>query len=288
MGSLTDITTALLKTSLNHCINYTFFKNANSSSAILFIHGLGSSQNFYYSIAKKLSHQNNHSCIIFDNFGASSSSSNLDFENISQDLTVESIKQDVVDLLLHLKIKKVILAGHSMGGMSVNYITATTPNLDIVGNILVNPVHPTPKLKEIFDSRINTLLKTNDISSIANGVAENAVGSNCLDIVKAFIRDLVSRQTIKGYILNCKIISHAATLTTQYINYYKQIKTPTLIIAGKEDLTAPWSGCVEVIAQNLGSETISVKQLEGVGHWAAVESDEKVYKLISDFVPNDF
>ncbi|CAG86409.2 DEHA2C14850p [Debaryomyces hansenii CBS767] len=269
------ITTSIARTK-NIC--YTIFETANSAeSVIVFLHGLGSSQNFYYSTAKRLSSK--HTCLVLDNNGAGRTPLS------SPDISIESMGQDVFNLLLELDLSRrpLTLVGHSMSGMTVNYMNSEFKNkLEIKQNILLGPVHPTERMIEIFDQRIQSVQKSNSLSDIANSVSENAVGSNCTDLKRAFIRELVFGQNTDGYIANCGIISKAGLQSDAFLELYKKNEKRTLLILGEEDKTAPWDGCASVINDNL--QNSQVYQLKGVGHWHAIEDDEKVLEAIESFI----
>ena len=269
------ITTSIAKTK-NIC--YTIFETANSAELlIVFLHGLGSSQNFYYSIAKKLSSK--HTCLVLDNNGAGRTPLS------SPDISIESVGKDVFNLLSELDLlhRPLTLVGHSMSGMTVNYLNSEFKNkLDIKQNILLGPVHPTERITEIFNQRIQSIQNSNSLSDIANSVLANAVGSTCSDIKRAFIRELISGQTIDGYVANCGIIAKAGLRSEEFVESYKRNDKRTLLILGEEDKTAPWDGCASVINDNL--QNCQVYQMKGVGHWHAIEDDENVLKAIESFI----
>lgn len=250
---------------------------SGGDSVIVFLHGLGSSQNFYYSIAKKLSSK--YTCVLLDNEGSGRT------PLTNADMSIETVSQGIIDLLSELGFSQrpLTFVGHSMSGMTVNYINSQFKDkLNIRQNILLGPVHPSPTISDIFNKRIETIKKTNSLFEIANAVLETAIGTKCSDQKKAFIRELISAQSIEGYIANCAVIAKAGYQTDSFLEYYKNNTTRTLIIVGEEDKTAPWTGCVEIICQNL--ENNKVHTLEGVGHWHAIEEDKKVFQAIQSFI----
>jgi pimeloyl-ACP methyl ester carboxylesterase len=92
-------------------IHYTDLQPNEGEARETFIctHGLGSSQDYFYEIARKL--QKHHfRCIIFDTTGAARSP----YTQIEQ--SVESLSEDVIGILDALKVSKAIVVGHSLGG----------------------------------------------------------------------------------------------------------------------------------------------------------------------------
>jgi len=91
-------------------IHYADLKPESSiRDTFICMHGLGSSQNYYYAVANGLVAKG-FRCIIFDNTGAGRSS----YTFIEQ--SVESLADDVISILDALEVPKAVFCGHSMGG----------------------------------------------------------------------------------------------------------------------------------------------------------------------------
>lgn len=258
---------------------YTFIPSSSSSSTtttsnklILFLHGLGSSQNFYFPLISEL---DNFNILLIDNEGAGNSKLNH-----QDDLTLEDLSNNITFILKELDLIKyeLILIGHSMSGMLINYLNLHNSNLKIFKNILIAPVHSTLQLNKIMSSRIEILKNEQDLSPLANTIPNMATGPNTTNLQKAFIRQLILGNSVDGYIANCKAIISG-------VNYnfnYNDIKIPTLLIYGEFDKTSPWNGCIEEISNGL-KNVVTLKQLP-VGHWIVIENDIKVASFIKDFI----
>ena len=120
-------------------------------STTLFIHGLGSSSCFYKAITPTLSSATR--CIALDTPGSGLSSIG------TTEQSIESIAKDAIGLLdaLHFN-EKVIVVGHSMGGIVASELAASFPDR-VKGVVLIGPVHPTPALADAFDKRIEAVKK---------------------------------------------------------------------------------------------------------------------------------
>lgn len=95
-----------------HSLHYTDIPPSSdtpSQYTLIFVHGLGSTQNYYFPI---LSYLTSHRCILFDNYGAGRSAYEPGTET-----SVDSIGKDALGLLDHLKVDQAIAVGYSMGGM---------------------------------------------------------------------------------------------------------------------------------------------------------------------------
>lgn len=83
--------------------------NRKTRETLIFMHGLGSSQNYYYAVCQKLV-RSGFRCITFDNTGAGRSP----YTFVEQ--SIETLGEDVVGILDALKVDKAVFVGHSMGG----------------------------------------------------------------------------------------------------------------------------------------------------------------------------
>ncbi|KAL6451965.1 hypothetical protein SBY92_003273 [Candida maltosa Xu316] len=252
---------------------YTLFKSASPSDQLLvFLHGLGSSQNFYYTIANRFP---SHNVLLLDHEGAGQSS----LLHKPNNLTLETLSQNIISMLDELKLRdfKITLIGHSMSGLLINYINIYT-DLPITRNVLIAPVHPTIPLNQAMQGRVDTLEKSKNMIELSNVIPHAATGSNASGLQIAFIRQLIQNNSVDGYIANCGAIMSAAE---KYVLDYTKVKPPTLVIYGKQDKTSPWKGCIEEITSKLPNVTL--KELD-VGHWIVIEDDSGVENAIKSFI----
>lgn len=116
----------------------------DAAHAIIFVHGLGSTQNYFFPILPQLAA---YRCITFDNYGAGRST----FDG--QEHSIESIGRDVIGLLDGLKVSRAVVVGYSMGGMLPTYLASTATDRVIAG-VCIGPVHPSDAVAEVFKKRI--------------------------------------------------------------------------------------------------------------------------------------
>lgn len=257
----------------------TYYKylNPQSEKLIVFFHGLGSSLNYYLLIATQLSNQ--YGCLLLDNPGAGRT------KLLSGSVTVKEIGSTALQVMEELGIEKkpLVLVGHSMSGMVVNYLASSHPDgISISAGILISPVHPLPATKPVFEKRIELIRASNTMEDVAAAVSANAPGSLCSELKKAFIHELVGGQDPEGYIANCGAIVSACSHEEEFRSLYKKITVPMLLVLGAEDKTTPYKGCVEYIALELQEKEIVT--LDGVGHWGALEDDERVVAAMRKFL----
>jgi pimeloyl-ACP methyl ester carboxylesterase len=101
----------------SHSLHYTDIapsKHQPAKLTLIFIHGLGSTQNYYFPIFPYLT---SYRCIIFDNYNAGRSQSD------GKETSIPIIARDVLSLLEHLSITKAVVIGYSMGGMIPTYVS---------------------------------------------------------------------------------------------------------------------------------------------------------------------
>ncbi|KAK6197614.1 Alpha/Beta hydrolase protein [Scheffersomyces amazonensis] len=256
---------------------YTLLKPETTSDerVIVFLHGLGSSQNFHYPVAIKLARQ--YTCVLIDHEGAANSQLN------KASLTLDDLSNNV-ELILReagLLSRQIVLVGHSMSGLLINYMNIFHANkFNIFSNVLIAPVHPTEQAADIFVKRIESLKGAKSLKDFSNIIPSAATGSATDPLKKAFIRQLLLSQSVEGYIANCSAIVSGGKYGIP--NKYGLIKKPTLIIYGDEDKTAPWVGGVELIEKDI--ENTTIVELSKVGHWIVIEAPEDVYENIKNFL----
>ncbi|KIX94882.1 uncharacterized protein Z520_09572 [Fonsecaea multimorphosa CBS 102226] len=260
-----------------HSLHYTDIAPASSSSSqspaspptLIFVHGLGSTQNYYFPIFSFLT---SYRCIIFDNYGAGRSALQPGTET-----SIPSIASDVLGLLSHLGVERAIVVGYSMGGMLPTYLASASPDR-VVAGICIGPVHPSETVADVFKQRI-PLVQHKGMESMANTIPNGATGPGTTALQKAFIREMLLAQSPEGYCANC----HAIELATP--PEYAKVKCPMLIIAGDQDKSAPLAGC-EMIFKELGTapERKKLEVLKGVGHWHCVEAPDEVGRFVRQFV----
>ena len=88
-----------------HSLHYTDIAPSGEQSpnlTLIFVHGLGSTQNYYFPIFPYLT---SYRCIIFDNYNAGRSQSD------GKETSVPIIAKDVLGLLDHVKVDKAIVVG---------------------------------------------------------------------------------------------------------------------------------------------------------------------------------
>lgn len=150
----TNISRMPFITANEHKLHYTDTPPSNDSGnsdapALILIHGLGSSQNYYFPLLPQLAA---YRCITLDTYGSARSRSQ------GEPLSLEGLCDDFFSLLDELKIQKVVGVGHSMGGTAVCRLAETQPDR-VAGVVCIGPVNPKNVVPEMFTKRIDTVIK---------------------------------------------------------------------------------------------------------------------------------
>ncbi|KAH3375034.1 hypothetical protein KXW99_006568 [Aspergillus fumigatus] len=236
-------------------------------ATIVFIHGLGSSQNYYFPILHHLTLK--HRCITLDTYGSARS------PYTGQAITISTIASDVIAVLDALHIPKAVVVGHSMGGLVVTLLGAQYSDR-ITTVVAVGPTHPSESLASTMRQRSDTVLEVG-MEAMANTVPNAATGSQASPLAKAFIRELLLGQNPNGYATLCQAIAKAPAID------YSRITVPFLLIAGEEDKSASLEGC-KYIFDRVSSKTKKMEVLPKVGHWHCIEAPDLVGGMIAGFI----
>ncbi|PWY73817.1 alpha/beta hydrolase [Aspergillus sclerotioniger CBS 115572] len=252
----------------NHDIAYTdTYPNGAPTGALtfIFVHGLGSSQNYFYPILPCLK---NYRCITMDTYGAARSTYTGDT------ISIASIAADVVGVLDALRVSKAVAVGHSMGGLVVTLLGAQYANR-VEAVVAIGPTHPSEGLEKVMTER-SELASSAGMEPLADKIPAGATGSRSSSLVQSFIRELLLRQNPHGYSALCQAIATAPVID------YSAVTAPFLLIAGDEDKSASMEGC-EHIYTHVSSERKHMQVLSGVGHWHCLEAPEAVGQAITHF-----
>jgi pimeloyl-ACP methyl ester carboxylesterase len=132
---------------------------------LIFHHGMGSSQNYYYSIIPSLA-ERGFTCIAFDMVGSGRSSPIADISPLSFDI----LAGHLIELIGALKVNgPIVLVGHSLGTLVLPRVLVDDRMVDnsgedvhgrrVVGAILIAPVLPTETVKAALGPRVQRIEK---------------------------------------------------------------------------------------------------------------------------------
>lgn len=224
--------------------------------AVLMVHGLGGTANFYQVQADALAER--FQVIRVDSAGAGRSP-------VADGISVESHADDLAAVLDELGVDTAAVVGHSLGTLVVRALAARHP-AKVSALALLGAVRaPTDGVRKAQHDRA-AVLREQGTAPVAPGVVANALSETTRrerPEVAAFVRELVMRQDPEGYARNCEALA-AATDPGPIAP-----TLPLLLVTGDEDKVGPPDASRE-LADAHGTATVEI--LPGVGHWTALEA----------------
>jgi pimeloyl-ACP methyl ester carboxylesterase len=224
--------------------------------AVLLVHGLGGTSNFYQVQADALAER--FRVIRVDSAGAGRSP-------VADGISIESHADDLAAVLDALDVDSAAVVGHSMGTLVVRALAARHPG-KVSALALLGAVREPPEAGRQAQRDRAAVLREKGTAAVAPGVVANALSETTRQRrpeVAAFVRELVMRQDPEGYARNCEALGAATdpgpVATT----------LPLLLITGDDDKVGPPEASQE-LADAHGNAAVEI--LPGVGHWTALEA----------------
>lgn len=257
-----------------HIIHYRFLPGLTPPTegmTFMFINSLGTDYRIWYDVAAELRYFGN--ILLFDNRGHGLSDVVEDTNGIND------YANDAIALLEYLSIKKCILVGLSVGGMIAQIMAVRIPR-KIRKLILCDTRHKIGNT-QIWNDRINSV-KKEGLPSISDGVMQRWFSEKFrkenADRVSGY-KMMLERMPALGYIKTCETIRDS-----DLTEVAKQIKIPSLCIAGSEDKsTTPEE--VKNLSDLIDGSKYAV--IEGSGHIPCVDNPELMSRLIIDFINSE-
>ncbi|HEY2096198.1 MAG TPA: alpha/beta hydrolase [Pseudonocardia sp.] len=224
--------------------------------AVLLVHGLGGTSNFYQVQADALAER--FRVIRVDSAGAGRSP-------VADGISIESHADDLAAVLDALDVDSAAVVGHSMGTLVVRALAARHP-AKVSALALLGAVREPPEAGRQAQRDRAAVLREKGTAAVAPGVVANALSETTRQRrpeVAAFVRELVMRQDPEGYARNCEALG-AATDPGPVAT-----SLPLLLITGDDDKVGPPEASQE-LADAHGNAAVEI--LPGVGHWTALEA----------------
>jgi 3-oxoadipate enol-lactonase len=192
--------------------------------------------------------------------------------------TFDMLVGDVVGLWNALDIEKSHFVGLSIGGMTAQGLALAHPGR--LGKLVIanSAASSSPEFKAAWDARIATAEKEG-----MGAVVEPTVERWCSKGFYAAnpppldkMRDMVRATSVAGY-TGCG----RALQALDYLPRLGEIKAPTLLIAGREDVATPPAGMKAISERIRGSK---YAELSPAGHISAMEQPAAFSKAVRDFL----
>ncbi len=190
--------------------------------------------------------------------------------------SIDDHVSDLIALIDHLKIDRVIVCGVSVGGMIAQGMAARAPQR-IRGLVLCDTAHKIGS-PEMWQQRMDQISQQG-LVGIADDVMQRWFSSDFIDHQKPQLNgyyNMFTRSPVEGYLGTCAAIRDAdLTLSTE------RIQLPTLCVCGDHDL-ATTPDLVRELAGLISGARFEL--VAGAGHLPSVEQPETLVKLIGKFL----
>lgn len=236
--------------------------------AVLMVHGLGGTSNFYQVQAPALAER--YRVIRVDAAGAGRS-------GLREGISIESHADDLAAVLDTLDIKAAAVVAHSMGTLVARALAARHPQRVSRLALLGAVAEPTEAGRQAQQDRAATL-RDQGTAAVAPGVVANALSETTRrdkPEVAAFVRELVMRQDPEGYARNCEALAAAVDVGPI------PVALPLLLVTGADDTVGP-PAVSEMLAAGHGDATVAI--LPGAGHWTALEAAGDTTEQLAKFL----
>lgn len=236
--------------------------------AVLFVHGLGGTSNFFQVQADALAAD--HRVIRVDSAGAGRS-------GLADGISIESHADDLAAVLDALDVASAAVVGHSMGTLVARALAARHPGRVSALALLGAVAEPADAGRQAQRDRA-AVLRAQGTAPVAPGVVANALSEATRrdrPEVAAFVRELVMRQDPEGYARNCEALA-AATDPGPV-----DPALPLLLVTGDEDRVGPPAVSHDLAAAHGGA---TVEIVPGIGHWTALEAAGPVTDHLRKFL----
>ena len=262
------------KLKVNDVTMYYELHGKGKGTPLILIAGFSCDRTFWSGILNALA--TNHKVLVMDNRGIGQSDCPDAIYSINR------MADDVMELVSQLGLQKPVIIGQSMGSAIAQQIGKRYPER-VEKIVLMNTFTHLAKVSEITFELIGELHRMNlplfyRVQSIVPWVYSNTFLSepNQLKNIINLAEQSPYPQTLIGYERQLGALKSFDSRA-----WLDQIKTPTLIIAGEEDMIAPLS-CAKEVQKAMGNPT-QIVVVPG-GHASPIEQPKMVADAILKFV----
>lgn len=253
------------------------YVTSGSGDPVILIHGLFGNLDNLKSLAKVLETQFQVIRVDLPNHGLSPHWSNMDYPTLAK---------SVIDLMDHLNLKSAKLVGHSMGGKVAMAAALLYPSrIDAIVVADIAPVTYQPRHQTVFAGLTSLVLdqhttRQSALSHLIEAGIESSVAQFLLKNLQRTENGFEWKMNLSGLIDSYdRIIAWQLPNDEKHLQYNK----PCLFIRGGESDYVTAEHRDEIIAQ---FPSVSVKTLNGTGHWLHAQKPEIFNRIVTEFVAN--
>ena len=254
-------------------INLSYLREGNSVTPILFISGLSMDKEFWAPVVEHLKHQ--YECITFDNRGVGESS------RPRSGYSPYDLMNDTVNLLDKLSIPRAYVVGCSMGGRIAQLMALERPEL-VAGLVLVGCMASRdPRSAHMMKTR-RFLQRRLSRYEYSLTMASWFFGPETL-AKPGYAENWAKKEAEKPHPQSLhaldQLVAGGAGFSIR--DQLKNIRQPTLVMVGEQDiLTPPYGG--RIIAESIPGAKLVM--LPGVGHFCVIEDPKGLAGRVASFL----
>ena len=231
---------------------------AQDKPAIVFVHGLGATTNFYEPLVPAL--EGSFRLVRHDLAGHGRSP-------LAGEVTVGAFAHDVAALIGSLPGKKAHVVAHSLGTLVAQQLAATSPEL-VQSLVLLGPVRAQPDAAKTATRARATTVREKGMIAVADTIVQNATApaaraANAL--VASTVRELLLGQDAEGYAQACEALAAAENPELG------AFAGPVLILAGEDDKVSN-EATRESLKSAFAQAHVTSNTVADCGHWTVTEA----------------
>jgi sigma-B regulation protein RsbQ len=244
---------------------------------MLFAHGFGCDQNMWRYVYPAF--EKTHQIILFDYVG--SGKSDLAAYNAERYSDLNGYAEDILEIIAELKLKNVIIVGHSVSSMIAMLAANKYPEL--FSKLIL--VGPSPRY--INDEGYLGGFERKDIESLLETMDNNYIGwANFLGpaIMKNEDKPELAAELTESFCSTDPIIARRFAEVTFFSDNRKdlaQAKVPSLILQCSDDLIAPLE-VGDYLSRSIPHSTLHV--LEATGHCPHMSAPDETISVIKSYL----
>jgi pimeloyl-ACP methyl ester carboxylesterase len=249
-----------------------YYESYGQGFPVVFLHPFSTNGSIW--TFQTFSFARTHQCVVIDERGHGRS------DKPQHGYTITEMAADVVAVLDAVKINTAVLVGNSIGGMITLQLNLDAPER-VAGNVIVSSgtnlaAGMPPEAGQAFQQ---------DLVGAFNGLIDNAIAAKTkreqpavVDFIKALF---LVEDNFPKHVFRAAMADPDGVFNWNISARLKDIKKPTLVLAGEEDQATP------VAANKFLSDNIpgaQLKVLKDVGHFYEVERPHEFNTDLQQFL----
>jgi pimeloyl-ACP methyl ester carboxylesterase len=221
---------------------------------VVFIHGLGGSHGMWLYQVPTFCSRYPVLTVDLRNHGAST--------KVYDDFTMSDMAADIVRLFRVLGVEAAHVVGLSLGGMVALQMAIDHPNA-VKGLVLADTMAGTPAGFEQMGREALAFIENSPMAEIAKTRITNAFSANVDPSVRDYFIEQVAQNDKPAYVRAAR-----AAFRFNVRDRLRDVKRPTLVVTGDEDITTPPALSEELASGIAGARLV---RIAGAGHISNVE-----------------